>query len=88
MILTPIIVKNSFENICILTAAKNYTINFSDTPTYIEKKECIVRRGNKPDHIEVELAKWWFEKVSIKAKYGKFNRCAKPMIGLVLFFYC
>ena len=28
----PKIVKNIFEFICILTAAKNYTINFSETP--------------------------------------------------------
>ena len=32
VILTPKMVKNIFEIICILTAAKNYTSNFSETP--------------------------------------------------------
>ena len=45
LILTPKMVENMFETIFILTAAKNYTSNFSDTPLhYIKYKNVLVTK--------------------------------------------
>ena len=52
VILTPKMIENIFEIICILTAAKKYTSNFSDTPlgpdNCISSKASLSAPSNQP----------------------------------------